>query len=272
MNIKRYFESETEFTGIIEQKDKLIIFRGDIGGTASSKERPLSTMTGEAELISNMLINVWEQEGFIEKPIPETDIKIVNKTLEDYADEALLNKDSITVFIEKIVSEKATKQIFLLIDRIINKWGVIDETAGLLAAASLMPGSQKQLDTLCEKYNVSSCLKNNTELSEKLFYEIQSVINDVHLDDYNTSCPTKAYVKKIGKKIAIVLNMFGYVIHAEGLKTVMRTFDNESVEGISVQMYNDNIKYNSEDYGYYDGIENQNDDFWAGIDMLEMIK
>jgi len=272
MNIKRYFETETEFAGIVEEKDKLIILRGDIGGTASSKEQPLSTMTGEAEIISNMIAANWEQKGFVEKPVPETEIKIVNKTLDDYAGDALLNEENIPTFAAKIVSQKANKQIFLLVDKVVSKWGACAATARLLAAASLMPGAQKHLEALCVAYDIPSCLKNDAELNENLFYELQSVVNDVHLDEYNPSCPTKAYVKKIGKKLATALTAFGYDMHAEGLKTVMRAFDNESVEGISAEMYNADVVYNSEDYGYYDGIENQNDDFWAGIDMLEMIK
>lgn len=154
--------------------------------------------------------------------------------------------------------------------------GVTKETLKLLSVVSVVPSRtlKKELETLCKAFPIEDTLKNDAPLAEDLFFNLQASYQEYYLLQKDSGYATKGLIKKVAKLIVISLEVFGFSIHLGGLKTMIRTFENDSVEGIGLDMYQGDVAYDSNDFGYYDSMENEGyyDQLWAGIDMAALIK
>ena len=166
------------------------------------------------------------------------------------------------------------KDLWMRLNDIFAAYGVVEETLKLLSVACAIPGKalKKGLSDICAAFDIPGVLKDNAELSETMFYDLQSAVKEFYLSQ-SDGYATKGLIKKTAKLIAVPVELFGFGIHHEGLKTLIRVFENDAVEGIGLEMYQDDVPYDSEDFGYYDGIENEEfyDQLWSGINMAEMI-
>ena len=274
--MKKYLEKDSEFAYVFSEGDDLIIVSGEIGAEGNGKR--VFAPGWQAETVSNMLMQQWIAEGFTEKPVPTTEIRYKIKTFDDYMAEAMEDKDSLAVISEKIADNvtgfKGDKDMIAKIESLIGKWGLNSDMAKLLAAVSLMPGSKKATEKFFEKYNIADVLTKDKDLHESIFYEIQVIASNCYADE-KSGYPTKGLIKKITKMLTTSLQMFGYGIYPEGMKTMIRLFENDVVEGIGLDTYTENIVYNPDDYPYYDSIENEEaflNEFWDNIDISELIK
>jgi hypothetical protein len=59
----------------------------------------------------------------------------------------------------------------------------------------------------------------------------------------------------------------------KGIETVIRLFENDSVEGVSYELYKTAAEYNAEDFGCYDSMENEEyyNKLWAEMDVKSYI-
>jgi|GEM_PF-5756152 hypothetical protein len=192
---------------------------------------------------------------------------------DDLASAALENESAIEDFAEEIIDHlselKGYKNLTLHTGKLIGKWG-IKATTPLLAAVSLAPGIKSSLEKLCTQHNIVATLKENADLKNELFYAIQVAARNFYADEIR-GCITKAFVKTIAKKLAVALRVLGYGIQPESLKTIIRALEIDNFYGIDFNWYESNAIFNPEDFGYYDGAENVDENFWDAIDITKLI-
>lgn len=161
------------------------------------------------------------------------------------------------------------------VNTIFEAHGINSDTIPLLAAICGVPSRKlkKEVEKLSNTFDIKNKLADDVELAEELFFELQQ-----HIGGYYTvlssGYATKALVKKIAKMFAQACESFGFGIYPNGLVTVIRLFENDVVEGISLDSYQSDEVYDAEEYGYYDSEENEEyyDDFWSKIDIQALIK
>jgi len=275
--MKRYFEKDSQYACVItEDEDHLVFVYGEIGQKGEGKRAFASSWI--ADTVAEMMIKDWIKDGYTEKTYPETEIQYYVRTFADHLKAAIENKDSVKAVADQIADQigdfKASKEIFELVDKLIEKWGFEDSVVKMVAALSLIGGSKKALEKICDKYNIKEILSKNKEIKETLFFEIQTITSEYYNSEAS-GLPTKGLVKKVAKKLAYALDLFGYGIHYEGLKTIIRVFSNGAVEGIFESDYTSNMVYDANEYPYYDSQENEElflNQFWAEIHMDELLK
>jgi len=179
-----------------------------------------------------------------------------------------------TIF-ESIADWAEYKNIWENTNAVLSAHGITSDSLKLLATVCIASSriAKKELPKTCDSFSICEKLKTNPEFSEELFFNLQEAATEYYLS-ISDGYPTKALIKKLVKILVIPLEAFGFGIHYEGIKTILRIFENDSVEGIGLDMYQDNTSYNSDDFGYYDGIENEEylDSFWEDIDIAQLIK
>jgi len=181
--------------------------------------------------------------------------------------------DCTAVIMEKAADLCDYKDIWSRLNAIFEKHGVTNDTLKLLAAACIIPSRslKKELASLCDTQKIKEALYANGEMSEELFHNLQEALSEYYFS-LSSGYPTKGIVKKLAKAAALPLELFGFGIHFEGLKTLIRAFENDAVLSIGIDMYQSDTKYDSDDFGYYDGIENADDSFWAEVNIADMLK
>ena len=177
---------------------------------------------------------------------------------------------------EKPEELAAYPKLWLCIEKIMQTHGGVNEsTILLLAAVCGVPsrGLKKEIEKLCTKYNVKQILAGDNELADALFYALQASVAGYYATQ-TYGYATKAAVKKVAKMLAAACEAFGFGIHPNGLVTIIRLFENDAVEGIGLDWYKSDETYNAEEFGNYDSNESEEyyNNFWAKIDLLEMIK
>jgi hypothetical protein len=271
----QYLESDTEYAYILADKDgDGIIVRGKRGEIGSAKEA--FSGAGWVELNMNLYISAFEKNGFVKKASPKEWLTegadYVFLTIEDYAARALSDKAQVGTFADELIESKMkSKDLVSVVMQLLDKWGFDSDTFNLIAIVATISGAKKTLEELDGKYQIVEKLKSNSEQYEELFLKLQQIIGGQYIDD-DTGYPTKGNVKKYVKKIAVPLEIFGYGFHCEGLKTMFHCFHNDAVEGIGLGMYQDNAKFMKDDFPYYDGIENDNVEFWDNLNIESCLK
>jgi hypothetical protein len=99
-------------------------------------------------------------------------------------------------------------------------------------------------------------------------------VKNYHIDLDNCTKFIPENMAKVAKMLAVSFEAFGYGICANGLILVMRTFNNDVIEGVNTEWYTDDSEYDAEEFGYYDGIENEGmyEKFFAENDIKDLIK
>lgn len=84
----------------------------------------------------------------------------------------------------------------------------------------------------------------------------------------------KENVSIIAKMLSYVFTVFGYEVTNQGLLLLLRTFNNDVVEGSTTEWCTENNVYDAEDFGYYDGIENERifDEFYTTYSIADLLK
>lgn len=161
------------------------------------------------------------------------------------------------------------------VEAILKAHGINQQTIPLLAVVCSVPSRtlKKGLEKLSKTFDIKTKLTKDKELGEELFYALQTCVSNYYIDQ-KTGYATKALVKKTAKMLAQAFNAFGFGIHPNGLVTLIRLFENDVIEGISLESYQADEVYDAEEYGYYDGEENEEfyDEFWSKINIEELIK
>lgn len=161
------------------------------------------------------------------------------------------------------------------VEAILKAHGINQKTIPLLATVSSVPSrtQKKGIEKLSKTFDIKTKLTEDKELGEELFYGLQTSISNFYIDQ-KTGYASKALVKKTAKMLAQVFDVFGFGVYPNGLVTIIRLFENDVVEGISLESYQADVVYDAEEYGYYDGEENEEfyNEFWAKINIEELIR
>ncbi|NDV69068.1 hypothetical protein [Dysgonomonas sp. 25] len=194
---------------------------------------------------------------------------------------AVENKNKITDYIDSIRQHRAEAEKYPKLweeaGKVLERWPLSTQngTVELLALICSIPrrDSKKELQKLTHKLAIKEKLAKNHSLRAELFFALQQQIGDYYLANSN-GFPTKPLVTKVAKILALALEAFGFGIYPDGLVTLIRVFSNDAAEGISLEWYQEDPVYDAEEFGYYDGIENENylDVFWEKIDIEELIR
>ena len=178
------------------------------------------------------------------------------------------------MLLENLTGLAAYKNMWAHIHATFTAHGVAAETVKLLSTACAVPSqSLKKKLTICTAFDIPTLLKEGTDLSETTFSDLRKTAKKFYFSTSDGGYATKGLIKKTVKLAETPLEILGFDIHHKGLKTMIRTFENDSTEGVGRQIYQDDTACDSGDFGYYDGIENEGfyDQFWSGINMAEII-
>jgi len=270
----QYLESDKEYVYLLVDKDgDAIIVRGNFGEIGSAKESCWGC--GMKEFNMKVSIKIFEEIGFVKKESTKEwlteGVDYVFLTIADYAQKALNDKTQVATFADELVESKMKpKDVVDVVTKLIDKWGLDSDMINLIAVVATLPNAKKALDEF-SKYQLVEKIKANPEDYENLFYKLQEIIGDKYIDN-DTGLPTKGNVKKHLKKIAVPLEIFGYGIYFQGLKTMFHCFHNDVVEGIGLDMYKADTEFTQEDFPYYDGIENDDITFWDNLNIEDCLK
>ena len=176
---------------------------------------------------------------------------------------------------EKPEELAAYPKLWPCMEAIIQAHGVNENTVPLLAAVCGLPsrGLKKEIEKLCTTYNIKEILAADSELADSLFYALQTSVGGYYITQ-TSGYATKAVVKKVAKMFAVACNALGFGIYPNSLVAVIRLFENDAAEGIGLDWYKSDEKYDAEEFGYYDGEVNEEyyNEFWEKIDILSLIK
>lgn len=270
-----YLETATEYVYLVGNKHgDFLIIRGTIGeiGRAKKFSPDVSWIDSHMQIYTG----VYTKDGFIEKDSPKEilteGVDYIFLTLDDYAKQALDSKERIAVFASELADTgKAAKDMVSIIIKLLEKWGMCSEMVELIAVICVLSGAKKRLGDLEHTYHVVEKIKQNPQDYETLFFKLQEIVGGQYTDDLS-GYPTKAIVKKYAKKIAVPFEIFGYGIHYEGLKTIFHCFHNDAVAGVGLDMYQEDTKFDQDDFPYYDGIENDDTAFWDKLRIEDCLK
>lgn len=143
----------------------------------------------------------------------------------------------------------------------------------LLAVLGLIYGDKEQFKLFAQKLNIAEKLSEDNSTKEKLFDKIQKMFVEYCIDN-RVGFATKMWIEKLVVRLGGTLSAYGYGIYPESIVTMIRLFDNDVEEGLSLEDYNKNNKYNSKDYAYSDSLEYEEkaDKLWSEIDVTELLK
>jgi hypothetical protein len=196
------------------------------------------------------------------------------KKFDAAASKALVDKKGLNSFVKKIRENAEAmgqyQNLHTAIDAIMEKYPAPD-LLPLLSALAGVNEFSNSLKELFAKYKMDEHLKKHPEEHEKLFVSLQENMKDAYILGLH-GLATKEYLSYHIRLLTNALDTFGYGIYPKGIETIIRLFENDAVEGISIETYKTVIDYNAEDYGYYDGIENEKyyKKLWKEIDIANV--
>jgi hypothetical protein len=187
------------------------------------------------------------------------------------AGKALADAKGVSAF-TKLILENAEamgsyQKLFSNADAVLDRWPP-EKLLSFWAALGGVIGFSASLKKLAAKHRLGAWLQNNPDRREKLFHLLQeNAANAFTLGKRGLA--DKEYLTGYIQLLAGAFDAFGFGVHPKGLETVIRLFENDAVEGIFIEAYQTAGDYKAGDYGYYDGIENEEyyNKCWNEIDI-----
>jgi len=176
--------------------------------------------------------------------------------------------DLVDTLFENIEDHQGDEELFAQSHEILAKWGVNVDTTKLITLLGFL-GTKEQIAKIGADHGLAKIIQGNPGLKEQFFYELQETMNEIEFEEWKGT-PTLEFASRLGKSLIAILSACGYELHPEGLKTVIRLYANDVMEGIGVEWYESNPTYDVEEFPYYDGVENENDEFWNNLDILNI--
>jgi len=135
-------------------------------------------------------------------------------------------------------------------------------------------GAKEALVKIAKALDIPSAIEDDEDLKEELFLAIQMYVKNYYIDTDCCTKPAKENISKVAKMLAVSFEAFGYGVCENGLLIVIRSFNNDVNEGLYTSWYSDEVEYDPEEFGYYDGIENEDifDKFYLDNPIKDLIK
>ncbi|MHC6202189.1 hypothetical protein ACYULU_03235 [Breznakiellaceae bacterium SP9] len=191
------------------------------------------------------------------------------------AQKAMTNEKGIEAFaktIEKNRDAMSTYQnLAAITEALFEKW-TTDKLLPFLAAVCYVGGFADTLKQLVEKYKIRQFLVGHPDTHERLFLLLQQNLRSQY-GIGQKGYYTKEYFGGFIRLLACALCIFDYEVYPKGIETVIRLFENDSVEGVSYELYKAATEYNAGDFGCYDSMENEEyyNKLWAEMDVKSYI-
>jgi hypothetical protein len=140
----------------------------------------------------------------------------------------------------------------------------------LIASLACVDGFAASLSELTIKHKIDRYFQTHAKDYEELFLLLQESVNTAYTNG-KRGLANKEYICGYIRLLANAFTTLDYGVYPNGIETVIRLFENDSVEGISVEAYQTVKDYNATDYAWFDGIDNEEyyKKLWAEIDVAK---
>lgn len=130
---------------------------------------------------------------------------------------------------------------------LIKQFGINEDSEQLFSLLSLLLNKQELEEIVSKEY---------FDDNEEFFYTLQTTYKELYISSKESGYASKELLKDFVLTLANVCDVLGYGVHLNGLITITRASEIDNHEGISLEWYQSNSVFDEEDFGYYDGIEN----------------
>ncbi|MFV0393526.1 MAG: hypothetical protein ACK5LC_03880 [Coprobacillaceae bacterium] len=147
-------------------------------------------------------------------------------------------------------SELSKNELYKYKDKIMNlikQYGINKDSEQLFSLLGLLLNKQELEELVDIEY-----FKDN----EEFFYLLQTTYMELYISSRESGYASKELLKDFVLTLANICDVLGYGVYLNGLITITRASEIDNHEGISLEWYQSNSVFDEEDFGYYDGIEN----------------